>query len=259
MDRMRIVMVNTSHQGNIGAAARALKNMGLSRLVLVDPKEKPGFEAYSRAVGADDVLGNAVIVSTLAEALTGCVWVAGSSARLRTVQWPVYTPRECAYIAAENVVTGDIAIVFGRERTGLTNDELESCNALVHIPANPEYSSLNVAAAVQVLCYELRLAAADESTRQDDVSGKHQDDIPAEAGLMQGLYQHLYQMLDDIRFFGTNNPDIIMRRLKGLFNRAQITRREVAILRGIFSAAQGKKAARKKVSRGKAGKREKPE
>ena len=244
IDSIRIVMVNTSHPGNIGAAARAMKNMGLKRLVLVDPKSHPSFEAYSRAAGADDVLANAVVVKTLAEALEGCVWVAGSSARLRTVQWPVYPPRECARIAADNTVNGDVALVFGRERTGLTNDELELSNALVHIPTDADYSSLNVAAAVQVLCYEVRLAVLEQLDKPVSVSRKHRDDVPANSEQMQGMYEHLYQMLDDIRFIGTSNPDIIMRRLKGLFNRAQTTRHEVAILRGIFSAAQGKKSGK---------------
>ena len=244
IESIRIVMVNTSHPGNIGAAARAMKNMGLKRLVLVDPKEHPSFEAYSRAAGADDVLGDAVVVPTLAQALEGCVWVAGSSARLRTVQWPVYPPRDCARIATENTVNGDVAIVFGRERTGLSNEELELCNALVHIPTDPDYSSLNVAAAVQVLCYELRLAVMAEVSQPGTPSRKHRDDVPASSEQLQGMYEHLQQMLEDVRFIGTSNPDIIMRRLKGLFNRAQTSRHEVAILRGIFSAAQGKKTGK---------------
>jgi tRNA (cytidine32/uridine32-2'-O)-methyltransferase len=248
LGRIRIVMVNTSHPGNIGAAARAMKNMGLGRLVLVSPHQHPSFEAYSRAAGADDVLADALVVPDLATALEGCVWVAGSSARLRSVQWPIYTPRECAHIAMENADTGGVAIVFGRERTGLSNEELELCNALVHIPTDPDYSSLNVAAAVQVLCYECRLAVMDEDTCAASVSKKHREDVAASSELMQGMYEHLYQTLEDIRFFGTSSPDIVMRRLKGLFNRAHTTQREVAILRGIFSAAQGKKAARTKKS-----------
>lgn len=247
LENIRIVLVNTSHPGNIGAAARAMKNMGLTKLVLVDPKEHPSFEAYSRAVGADDILGDAVVVPNLAEAIKGCTWVAGASARLRSVQWPVFDPRECARRAVEQPDKADAAIVFGRERTGLTNDELELCNGLVHIPTNPEYSSLNVAAAVQVLSYELRLAALDIEAQEDNLSkpgGKHREDVPASMDQLDGMYQHLHQTLEDIKFIGTSNPDIVMRRLKGLFNRAQTTRREVAILRGIFSAAQGKKRKR---------------
>ncbi|MDH5711586.1 MAG: tRNA (cytosine(32)/uridine(32)-2'-O)-methyltransferase TrmJ [Gammaproteobacteria bacterium] len=249
LENIRIVLVNTSHPGNIGAAARAMKNMGLSKLVLVDPVDHPTFEAYSRAAGADDVLGDAQVVKTLAEAVSGCIWVMGTSARERTVRWPMMMPRQCAEASIEQAQQGEVAIVFGRERTGLTNEELEQCHALVNIPTNPDYSSLNVAAAVQVLCYELRLAAlaAQGSLRDinDNVTARHQGDKPATSDQVEGMYRHLYQMLEDVKFFGTSNPDIIMRRLKGLFNRAHVTVREVNILRGIFSAAQGRKSARK--------------
>ncbi len=252
LENIRIVLVNTSHPGNIGAAARAMKNMGLSKLVLVDPKDHPTYEAYSRAAGADDVLGDAQVVKTLAEAVSGCTWVMGTSARERTVQWPMMEPRECAAESMKQAEQGEAAIVFGRERTGLTNEELEQCHALVNIPTNPDYSSLNVAAAVQVLAYELRLAALASSNLlvspevgSDEVTSKHIDDLPATADQVDGMYQHLFQMLEDVKFFGTSNPEIVMRRLKGLFNRAHITKREVNILRGIYSAAQGRKSARK--------------
>jgi tRNA (cytidine32/uridine32-2'-O)-methyltransferase len=244
LENTRIVLVNTSHPGNIGAAARAMKNMGLSRLYLVDPKERPTFESYSRAAGADDVLGNAVITGSLAEALKGCVWVAGTSARERMVQWPTYGPRECAAICRDQSVQGDVAIVFGRERTGLTNEELEMCNGLVHIPTNADYSSLNVAAAVQVLCYEVRMAFLSHPDVAAEKTRMAKEDMPATTDQLEGMYQHMYQMMEDIKFFGGSNPEVIMRRLKGLFNRAQTTKREVAILRGIFSAAQGKKKQR---------------
>ncbi len=243
-ENTRIVLVNTSHPGNIGAAARAMKNMGLSRLYLVAPKQHPVYEAYSRAVGADDVLTNAVVTDTLADALNGCVWVAGTSARERMVQWPIYEPRECAGLCRDHSVQGDIAIVFGRERTGLTNEELEMCNGLVHIPTSPEYSSLNVAAAVQVLCYEIRMAFMSDADAAVEKTRTHKEDMAATTDQLEGMYQHMYQMMQDIQFFSGSNPEVIMRRLKSLFNRAQTTKREVAILRGIFSAAQGKKSAR---------------
>jgi tRNA (cytidine32/uridine32-2'-O)-methyltransferase len=246
LENTRIVLVNTSHPGNIGAAARAMKNMGLSRLYLVNPKEHPTYEAYSRAAGADDVLGRAVVSDSLADALNGCVWVAGTSARERAVQWPVYDPRECAGLCREKSLLGDIAIVFGRERSGLTNEELELCNGLVHIPTNPEYSSLNVAAAVQVLSYEIRMALLSASSAASVKSRTQKEDMPATTDQLEGMYQHMYRMMEDIQFFGTTNPEVIMRRLKSLFNRAQVSRREVAILRGIFSAAQGKKAGQAK-------------
>mgnify|MGYP001825126243 CR=1 FL=1 len=243
-ENSRIVLVNTSHPGNIGAAARAMKNMGLSSLYLVAPKEFPVYEAYSRAVGADDVLANAVVTETLAEALNGCVWVAGTSARERMVQWPIYQPRECAAICRGQALLGDIAIVFGRERSGLTTEELEICTGLVHIPTSPEYRSLNVAAAVQVLCYELRLAFLSHADAVVETPKTSREDMPATTDQLEGMYQHMYQMMQDIQFFSGSNPEVIMRRLKSLFNRAQTTKREVAILRGIFSAAQGKKRQR---------------
>ncbi len=246
LENIRIVLVNTSHPGNIGAAARAMKNMGLSRLYLVDPKEHPSFDAYSRAAGADDVLASAVVTESLADALNGCVWVAGTSARERTVQWPLYDPRECAASSLDQSIKGDTAIVFGRERTGLTNEELEMCNALVHIPTNPEYSSLNVAAAVQVLCYEIRMAYLSKVPADVDNNRTPKEDMPATTDQLEGMYRHMYQMMQDINFFGKTNPEVIMRRLKRLYNRAHITKREVAILRGIFSASQGKKSVRTK-------------
>ncbi len=244
LENIRIVLVNTSHPGNIGAAARAMKNMGLTKLVLVDPKDHPTYEAYSRASGADDVLGDATVVTTLSEALKGCSWVMGTSARERTVEWPIMNPRECATKSMEQSGSAEVAIVFGRERTGLTNEELELCHALVCIPTNPEYSSLNVAAAVQVLCYELRVASLGKVVAQSPIE-KSNSDSPATADQVEGMYDHLSQMLEDIGFFGTNNPEIVMRRLKGLFSRTHITKREVNILRGIFSASQGRKSARK--------------
>jgi tRNA (cytidine32/uridine32-2'-O)-methyltransferase len=221
-----------------------MKNMGLSRLYLVEPKEHPTFESFSRAASADDVLGNAVICETLADALEGCVWVAGTSARERAVQWPIYDPRECAGLCLEQAAQGDVAIVFGRERTGLSNEELELCNGLVHIPTNPEYSSLNVAAAVQVLCYEVRATYLSTIDTHGVNSKKQKEDMPATTDQLEGMYLHMNQMMEEIGFFGKTNPEIIMRRLKSLFNRAQVTKREVAILRGICSAAQGKKTAR---------------
>ncbi len=249
LENIRIILVNTSHPGNIGAAARAMKNMGLSKLVLVEPKDFPSFEAYSRAAGADDVLGDAVVVETLAEAVAGCTWVMGTSARERTVQWPQMQPRECAAETMKQAEQAEAAIVFGRERTGLTNEELEQCHALVNIPTNPDYSSLNVAAAVQVLSYELRLAAIDSGVlniaEDNEITTKHLDDVPATADQVNGMYQHLFQMLEDIKFIGSSNPEIVMRRLKGLFNRTHLTKREVSILRGIYSSAQGRKSARK--------------
>ncbi len=252
LKNIRIVLVNTSHPGNIGAAARAMKNMGLATLYLVDPKEYPSLEALRRSAGAIDILDNAIVVSDLKQAVAGCVWVAGTSARLRTIEWPVYEPRQCIQKALENIEQGEIAVVFGRENSGLSNDEMEKCNALLHIPTNPDYSSLNLAAAVQVVCYEFRLALMDEKTAK--VKGKkHYQDVLADANQLEGMYQHLYEALDHLGFFGRNNPDVMMRRLKSFFKRANTTQREVSIFRGIYSAILGRKIKRQE----KVGKAEK--
>lgn len=243
LEKIRIVLMHTSHPGNIGATARAMKNMGLSRLYLVQPKQPNSLEAVARAAGALDVLDNAVTVDSLEEAIADCVWVAGTSARLRSIEWPILEPRECVAQGLGHVTEGDVAIVFGRENSGLTNEEMAQCNALLHIPTNPDYSSLNVAAAVQVVSYECRLALLDEKPKKSK-GKKHQKDMLATTQQREGLYQHLYEALQQIDFFGSNNPDVIMRRLKGLFNRARVTQREVAILRGVCKAVIG--VARKK-------------
>ena len=243
LKNIRIVLVNTSHPGNIGAAARAMKNMGLSRLTLIDPKHYPSLEAISRSVGALDILDNVTIAKDLNEAVSGCVWVAGTSARLRTIEWPILEPRECVQKSLENIEQGDIAIVFGRENSGLTNDEMEKCNVLLHIPTNPEFSSLNLAAAVQVVCYEYRMALLEDKIVKHK-GNKHRYDALANASQLDGMYGHLHDALTYLGFFGTNNPDIVMRRLKGLFNRAGTTQRELSIVRGICSAIQDKKRPR---------------
>ena len=243
-NNIRIVLVNTSHPGNIGAAARAMKNMGLSRLTLVEPEDYPSLEAISRSVGAVDLLDNAKVVKDLKQAISGCVWVAGTSARLRTIEWPILDPRECVQHSLEHIEQGDIAIVFGRENSGLTNEEMEMCNALLHIPTNPDFSSLNLAAAVQVVCYEYRLAVTGNMVKKQK-GKKHRYDALANSTQLDGMYAHLHDALDYLGFFGTNNPDIVMRRLKGLFNRAGTTQRELSIIRGICSAIQDKKRPRK--------------
>jgi len=243
LKNIRIVLVNTSHPGNIGAAARAMKNMGLSRLTLVEPKDYPSLEAISRSVGAVDILDNAVVVKDLQQAISGCVWVAGTSARLRTIEWPILEPRECVAASLETIEQGDIAIVFGRENSGLTNDEMAKCNALLHIPTDPDFSSLNIAAAVQVVCYEYRLALMDNKVTKTK-GNKHRYDTLAQSNQMEGMYEHLHAALSYLGFFGEKNSDVVMRRLKGLFNRANVTQRELSIVRGICSAIQDKKRPR---------------
>lgn len=244
LNNIRVVLVGTSHPGNIGAAARAMKTMGLSSLWLVAPALYPHADATARASGADDVLAAARVVEELEDALVGCSLVVGASARSRTIAWPTVDPRECARRAFGAAAAGStVALVFGRERTGLTNRELERCHSLVHIPSNPEYSSLNLAAAVQILTYELRVAARDEAGAK--VSAEFvSDHPPATADELEGLYAHLEQTLVDIEFLDPDNPRQLMRRMRRLFNRAQLDRMELNILRGALAAAQKRAADR---------------
>lgn len=241
LKNIRIVLVETSHPGNIGATARAMMNMGLEHLYLVQPKKFPSADATARASGATGILTNAVVCGDLDQAIADCAFVYGASARLRSLPWPVVEPRECAAQALDEAASGPVALVFGREHSGLSNEELERCQALVNIPTNPNFSSLNVAAAVQVLAYELRLAARDVDGGGAVEAAR--DDEPASAEDMAGLYAHLESSLVDIDFLDPDNPRQLMRRLKRLFNRARLERTEVNILRGILTAA-GKAARR---------------
>ena len=233
---IRIVLVGTTHPGNIGGVARAMKNMCLSDLVLVAPEaEFPSGQARARASGATDVLANTRVVSTLEEAIADCQLVAGASARLRAIPWPLHDARDSAQMLYEQSELGQVALVFGREHSGLTNEELERCHHLVHIPANPDYSSLNIAAAVQVMTYELHMAhrhAAQEKL-------KVENDYPlATAQELEGLYSHFEQALETIGFFNPDNPRQLMPRLRRLFNRARLDKMELNILRGILAAAE---------------------
>jgi tRNA (cytidine32/uridine32-2'-O)-methyltransferase len=229
LEHIRIVMVETSHPGNIGAAARAMKTMGLLRLYLVKPAQFPHNEADARASGADDILNSAVVCNSLDEALVGCTHVVGASARLRSLPWPLVTPRTCAAEAVSQ--QGEVALVFGRERSGLSNEELERCSQLVHIPCNPEFSSLNVASAVQLLSYECLLAASNDPELQQDA-----DSEPATREELEGFYTHLEQVLVGIDYLDPDNPRQLMRRLRRLYNRAAIEKTELNILRGILKA-----------------------
>jgi len=232
--RIRIVMIETTHPGNIGACARAMKNMGLCQLYLVKPRRFPDAEATARSSGAIDILENAVMCDSLEQALEGCGVVVGASARRRSIAWPELNPRECAELAAKHSMEADVAILFGRESSGLTNEELDRCGYLVHIPCNPDYSSLNVAAAVQVVAYELRMGfqAPLQSLESE------WEDLPATAEELEALYQHLEQALIEIDFLDPDKPRKLMRRLRRVFNRAALEKRELNILRGILTAAQ---------------------
>lgn len=246
-DRIRIVLVETSHSGNIGAVARAMKNMGLGNLWLVNPKSFPDEASYARAAGASDVLDRAQVVDSLEDAVDDCVLVMGTSARGRKVPWPVMPPPEAAATASEATAGGTVALVFGRESNGLSNDELQRCHHHIHIPSNPEYSSLNLAMAVQVMCYELRmlylrnLEGGEGSPYLKPMAAPGDtgwDVSPASVRDVEGFFEHLEQMLVDVEFHRRANPRQLMTRLRRLFQRARLDQMEVNILRGILTAAQ---------------------
>ena len=236
--KIKIVLIETSHPGNIGAVARAMKNMGLSQLVLVNPKEFPSQVASARASGAADVLNDAVVVETLDEAIADCKSVVGASARLRKVSWPQLDVRETAEMALEVTSSesddNQIAILFGREDSGLSNAEMDKCHYLAHIPSNPDYCSLNIAAAVQVFAYEC-LMATDIKSVHETQGYRHK---LASAEQLEGFYDHLYVALQDIEFLDPAKNARFMRRMRRLFNRSQLDVKEIDILRGILTAAQ---------------------
>jgi tRNA (cytidine32/uridine32-2'-O)-methyltransferase len=235
LQRIRIVLVGTTHPGNIGAVARAMKNMCLEDLWLVAPKQFPCAEATARASGADDLLAKARVCADLEEAIADCRLVMGASARLRSVTWPQLGPRDCAQRLVEETAAGPAALLFGRESSGLSNQELDRCGYLVHIPSNPRFSSLNLAAAVQILTYEIHMAARDQASS---------DEAPrplANAEAMEGFFGHLQQTLLDLRYANPSQSRKLQRRLRRLFYRAAPDTDELNILRGILSAAQGRK------------------
>ena len=210
-----------------------MKNMGLSDLVLVNPQSFPHEDATARASGASDVLDNAVVVPALADALTDCIYVVGASARARAIGWPTMGPRDCAERMIRESRTGRVAAVFGPEKSGLNNEDLDLCHTLLTIPTDPEFSSLNLAMAVQVLSYELRVAGMLEEGPVYDTEAP-----PASGEEMEHFYAHLEQVLEDVRFLDRDNPRHLMRRLRRLFLRARPDKNEVNILRGILTAVE---------------------
>ena len=232
--RIRVVLINTTHPGNIGATARAMKVMGLSSLHLVTPKIFPNADATAMASGADDLLQAARVHKSLDSALSGCSLVLGTSARLRSLPMPMLDVRRASEQALEESTSREVAILFGRERYGLTNQEMQRCQYLVNIPSNPAYSSLNLAQAVQIIGYELRVAAIGGA----GLSVPPSDWQPVDDSQMEGLFQHLEQTLLDIRFLNPKQPRRLMMRLRRLFNRARPDQNEINILRGILKASQ---------------------
>nr|WP_254208347.1 RNA methyltransferase [Burkholderia multivorans] len=231
----RFVLVEPSHPGNVGAAARALKTMGFARLVLVAPRVphvQSDPEAIAMASGADDVLASAHVVPTLGEALSGVQWSIALTARTREYGPPRLAPRAAAAHARTQVESGDIALVFGNERTGLANEHVEQCSALAHIPANPAYSSLNLAQAVQVLAYELRVAFLEQASEAAQQPAADTGAL-AQSDEIERMYLHLENALIALDFLDPRNPKKLMPRLRRLFARTGLEREEVNILRGI--------------------------
>lgn len=234
LENIRIVLVGTSHSGNIGSAARAMKVMGLKNLVLVAPESTVDGQAIALAAGASDIANNARIVATLEEAVADCGLVVGTSARSRTLDWPMLDARECGIKAVSEASAHPVAIVFGRERIGLTNQELQLCHYHVAIPANPEYSSLNLAMAVQTLCYEMRMAWLEAQAYQGE---KKEVDYPLSEEL-ERFYVHLEKVLNQTDFINKSHPGMVMTKLRRLFNRARPESQELNILRGILSSVE---------------------
>lgn len=233
LDNIRVVLVNTSHPGNIGSAARAMKTMGLTQLYLVAPQLFPHAKAGEMAAGADDILANAIVVETLDQAVADCTLVVGTSARMRTIPWPLLMPRQLAEKISREPANSETAILFGQEQSGLTNEELQRCHVHVQIPANPSYSSLNIAAAVQVIAYELRVASLAQ-----DATPEEWDYRLATADEMEKFYLHLQDVLVEIDFLKMNAPRKLMTRLRRLFYRARPDVMEMNMLRGMLTAMQ---------------------
>ena len=229
---VRIVLVDTSHPGNIGATARAMKTMGLSELALVRPRHFPSDEATARAAGADDILRAATVHDELASAIADCGWVVGASARLRTVVLAVVDPREAAAEIWRHLPENRVAVLMGPEQSGLTNDDLARCQQLVHIPTNPEFGSLNLAMAVQVVCYELRMAAPSRLPAEGPVS----DSRLATAAELEGLHEHLERLLTESEFLHPAHQKQVKLKLRRIFHKATLEYNELNILRGALTS-----------------------
>ncbi len=242
MDRLqniRFVLINTSHAGNVGAAARAMKVMGLEQLHLIGPTDYPSAEATARASGADDVLFNAAVHEKLDDAIKPCTLVFGTSARNRGMDIPVIDLAEAVEIMLDAAVKQKVALLFGKERYGMTNEEMQRCHYLVRFPANPVYSSLNLAAAVQVAAYEIRKQCLNMSEAKTEINKT--DEVPfADAKKMAGFYEHLFTVMQDVDFIQKQNRVSLEEKLRMMFNRLRIEKHEMDILRGFLSAINKK-------------------
>jgi len=225
------VLVETSHPGNIGAAARALKTMSLQDLSLVAPKDYPCAEATARAAGADDLLAQAPVYNEISESIAGRTLVFGTTARMRSEKWPCVSPREAAALMTDEVAQGGkVAVVFGRERSGLNNDELAYCHQLIRIPVNPDYSSLNLAAAVQVVAYELMLAQA----AQAEIPVNPREEKLASMADQDALLKQLDEIMDSTGFTEVDHPGLVRFHMRRLLLRAIPTSKEIKLLHGIL-------------------------
>ncbi len=233
VNKINIVLLEPSHPGNIGAVARAIKTMGIENLVLVNPKTFPDKQANVRATGALDVLEQATVCSTLKEAINQCTFVVGTSSRERGLSCPDITPRELGKRVWQEVQHGSVAIVFGRESSGLSNEELDFCQYATTIPTNWEFSSLNIASAVQVISYEIFMAKLEHAPSPADSVGEI-----ATSSELEYFFEHLQEVLLQIEFLDPKQPKLLMRRLRHLYGRTHLTQVEVNILRGILSATQ---------------------
>ncbi|GLX84927.1 tRNA (cytidine/uridine-2'-O-)-methyltransferase TrmJ [Thalassotalea loyana] len=242
LDSVRIVLVNTSDCRNIGSAARAMKTMGLKNLVLVDPIEMPNGQAQALAAGATDVLADLTVVDTLEEAVKDCGLVVGTSARSRTLPWPMLEPRNCGEKMIEEAPKYPVALVFGRESSGLTNEELQLCHFHVQIPANPEYSSLNLAMAVQTLSYEVRMAFLAQENAQYKNENNDEVEYPV-VEETERMFEHFEQALKATGFIVPSHPGLVMTKLRRFLNRARPDVKEVKMMRGILASVE--KAAKK--------------
>jgi tRNA/rRNA methyltransferase len=269
---IRVVLSHTTHPGNIGAAARAMKTMGLQHLYLINPRFFPDPQATAMAAGADDVLQNAVVCKSIDEALQGVVFTVAMTARLRDISIAVKTPREAMPDVLQQAATHPVALLFGTEMSGLTNEEMGKAQLGVNIPAHPDFSSLNIAAAVQVVAYELSVAAESYRPVLPEVRPRHGAAEPSGAGVaashllpqtagpasnvskvqpatherIEGFYEHLEKTLFEIGFFTTQNPARLMQRLRRLYSRTRLEDEEINILRGMLTVATEYNARLKK-------------
>jgi TrmH family RNA methyltransferase len=254
LSQIRIVLVEPSHPGNIGSVARAMKTMGLSNLVLVNPKKFPHVEATKLAAGAESVLLEAKVVATTQEAIGDCTMVLGTSVRDREVTWPTFDPRQTASMVGEHLVNESdehqVAVLFGRESSGLTNAEMDFCQSQIRISANAEYSSLNLASAVQIIAYEFRMQAnmssegllvdGSDSIEEEQVSPAGKRRQAATKFQKEGHLEHLQNTLEALDFIKVKPPTVLMRKIKRLFSKADLSVEEIQIMRGIYSAVQNR-------------------